>query len=923
MQSNNGLEESRKRTRSICLELEKLDGNTSVQPDGKLTYRGRCVGEEPGSPVVSPVVSQSRSPSPVSDEEISAKRVRRSESSSVLLEEGEARDIDGSPFQRVSDTGLYPFPSMDVLSRKFTYITASMQFLVSALSDSDLDTLTQKASPLMHSGLWEEVRDAFCECQIALRQRGDRNVLPGQMLARLVYALYCYGRVTGHSGLQLLFPFEDEVADDPIQFLRDNQQQFKLCSPAVFMGCLADILTDDPKEEWGGFAQQKSADISQVGMVRGYGISTKTLKDENSVGIAVPLDDPPQGAGTSLESLLRVVSCQRVSDQPVSQSAARHCYEKEQIKQQMKQQATESAVRRIIIDDIEKQLDGIDQWDEELPRPHYVGKEWHIGAHSDSVLMSMPIFLEEKDKPQVKWESLETLLSDTGSGEEIADVPEYLRTFQCQRTKREGIPDVVVHDKTTGKNYIHVAVSPQHGAAFLIAQELYRIAGFKTMGVTRVDRGDGKCHLLISLPMEDKSGKKGGRAFCYEHGKVMASMRDGAYYGAAVVFDALLKNDDIANSRMAIVSQPTVKGVMKPYVYRTEFHCLGFSRSTKRQKAVMHGVPLEGSVVDDLNTLLKKECFKNARKSGQVQLGLERLATLRDETFHQVVAHYWPGSQGDAQVVAEQILARKNTLLTMKGVVLSRERQQKPLAPVFHNKRHVSAVRALCESHGEVALPNIFAGDELLETKGRLRTLLCHVGDAREYGSYITLHRIGSVWFVVDDIGSDGEGGISLDEFVSKEGLGHLKDEDNPAGMVTLENMLKCGFLRTTPELMLWELEAAEKRREWQPDFEREVIQSWQVACGHSPDSGSDQESSDDGFMECVSHFSPPQSHCERDAALEPELSTLPPLVSLPPKPQPGPYSIPIGARTIPVTDLFVEVVRGGKRVKVPPAELT
>ncbi|MTI12356.1 hypothetical protein [Sansalvadorimonas verongulae] len=782
---------------------------------------------------------------------------------------------------------------------------------MSALSDSDLNALIHKAPPTRHGDLWVTLRDAFCDCQIALRQREGSSVLPAEMLARLIHALYRYGCATTHPSVHYLFPFEAEVHGiAPLEFLLENQQHFKLRTPATFMGCMADILADDPSKEWSGFVQQNRADVSQIGMVCGYGISSKVLEIEDSVGIAIPLANPSKEAGVGLEGLLRGISCQRVDDTPVSRARAQQCYEEELARQR----ESDSETRQLIIDDIEKQLDDIESWDETLPRPHYTGKEWHIGEHSDSVFMSLPIFLEEEDKPQVEWGNLVTLIFDSGSKEEVADVPEDLRTFQCQRTKRDGIPDVVVHDKTTGDNYIYITLNHRHGAAFLIAQELYRIAGFKTMDVTRIRRDDkSKCHLLISLPMQDTSGKQGGESFCYKHETVMARMRDGARYGAAVVFDALLKNDDVANSRMAIISQPDHKNIMRTYVYRSEFHCLGYSRKTIQQKAVESGVPLGSNVVNDLNTLLKEECFKSARHHNQIRLGMERLGNLQDETFHEVVARYWPGSQSDAQVVAEQLLQRKAALLSMSEFAPSPDRLEKPLAPVFHEKRHVAAVRALCESHGEMELPNIVAGGKPLETRGRLRTLLCHTGDAQERGGYITLHRIGDVWFVVDDLKGDGEGGISLDEYVSQKGLKFLVDGAFPAGIATLENMLKCGFLRTTPELMLWELEAAEKRREWHPDFEQAVIKSWQSACGYTSENTSDDESSD-AFIECVSHFSDGRSPTDRVKELEPEFAPELPV---------GLYNIPHGARIAPVSSLFVEVVQNGKRVKIPPASLT
>ncbi|WP_281646710.1 hypothetical protein [Parendozoicomonas sp. Alg238-R29] len=82
-----------------------------------------------------------------------------------------------------------------------------MQFFVSAISDEDLNAIRRKEAPIKKGIHWEEVRSAFCECQVALRSRQKDRVLPLAVYGRLILALYRYDCEKNNENIKRLFPF--------------------------------------------------------------------------------------------------------------------------------------------------------------------------------------------------------------------------------------------------------------------------------------------------------------------------------------------------------------------------------------------------------------------------------------------------------------------------------------------------------------------------------------------------------------------------------------------------------------------------------------------------------------------------------------------------------------------------------------------
>ena len=747
------------------------------------------------------------------------------------------------PFQRSCEVKLHPFPIMRIPSPRLTYVTASMQFLISAISDKDLDTLRQKSPPAEHSTAWSNIRNALCACQMALRNRQEEQALPLSFTGRLMLALYRYGQATKDSEILDLFPqgLKCTQHTKPADFITKNLEKFTLQSPTHFMCCLARILTDNPQKEWGGFVQQKNVHTSVVEVIHDYEIVHKLVKNEDSVGIEIPLDQLSKSSGSDIESLLAEANIEKVDNKAVDWTVAKACYE--DACTHLKDVVGLKEHRAIQLAIAQKLRAGEKSWDSGKLRPHYTGTEWHLSdKDADAVLMRMPVFLTDQDKSVPKRQDLR---------EEVILL--------------EGTQWItVLYDDINEKRYQEFILPAAQAAAFQIAQELYRIAGFKVAGVscTGIDN-DGCRHLLVTLP----ETHQGGGTFCYDPIQVLRKMQEGARYNAAIVFDAWLKNDAVHTFKLATVPIcDAASGELEvEHVYRLEFNCMGFGEHFG--KGTGGGEELYGADARPDLEILKESPYFEGLKDSEIALGLEQLFKLRDETIFEVVAHYWPESDDHGTTIADQLLERKRSLLNKKQDMLeswtaSQEHLAKPLTPVFHGKRHYAAIKAVCDSPNPVKIPNIFLNDKPQEVKGSLRTLLCHKGDTHDNGTYITLHRIESTWFIVDDTNKDGLGAISIDEYLVSKGLSHLIKPTFPTGTDMLKNLLQCGFLRITPELMMWELNTTQKRKEWCSNFENVVIRNWQSACDqeNSPETESEAEAgsgtdvdSDSEYRDCVS----------------------------------------------------------------------
>lgn len=680
------------------------------------------------------------------------------------------------PFERSPAVGLHPFPIMDVPSSKLTLVTASMQFLMSVISDKDLNTLRQKQPPPEHSNLWCELRDALCDCQMALRNREKKNALPLAVTGRLMLALYRYGKMAGNKDIQALFSSNVTVSSSiqPENFITENLDCFQLQSPLAFICCLASVLTDDPQTEWG-------YDTLDAG----------ESDDSEFVGIQVPLDKPLK----------------------------------------------------------------------------------------DAVFTHMPIFLSEQDKSAIK----------------IVN--------RCTVPLAPGAEPVEVVFDADGRRYQELVLGAEHAAAFQIAQEFYRIAEFKTADVVchGID-ADGYRHLLVSLPQAHELKV----SFCYDKATVRARMAEGARHRAAIVFDAWLKNDAVQEGLLSTVNLPSPQmGVLRHYAYRLGFNCMGFRNvvgQVERRKRERYEV----QPLSDFFILACLPAFAGL-KTEELMWGMERLSKLRDETICEIVARYWSGSGDSAMEIANLLIERKNNLINMAGISLEEDNVIEPLPPVFHDKRHAAAVKAVCGSHGQIHFPNLFLNGEPVKASGALRTLLCHKGDAREDGTYITLHRINDAWCIVDDMNNEREGAISIDEYLYPKQLEHLVDDDNPAGTQTLENLLMCGFLRITPELVMWELDSGTKRSEWTPEFENAVLRNWQKTCNQMDEEGQASDSDAD-YVDCeetisVESVEPSEGNPELPSSVASVIPKVIPTV-------------------IPARPSHVMVIQDGEWVAVPPKKM-
>lgn len=807
---------------------------------GRRTLPRRKRGKYSGGRAVEAFVGGKRKhPSPPSAQETGHKRRKASHQNTPTTKVSKLE-----PFQRSYDVKLHPFPIMSTPSPRLTYITAAMQFLISAISDKDLDTLRQKAPPAEHRTVWKNLRDALCECQMALRNRREEQALPLSLMGNFMLALYRYGQATKDPEVKGLFPQELKCTSrmKPADFITKNLKNFTLQSPTHFMCCLARILTDNPQKEWGGFVQQKNVHTTVVDTINGYRIVNKLVEDEDSVGIEIPLDKLPKNSDVDIESLLAETNFKEAPNKAVDWRVAKACYE--DARENLKDIVDLKEPNAILLKIGQRLAMRESNWDSIQLRAHYMGTEWHLSDNdADAVLMRMPVFLTAQDKP----------------------VPDR-RDLREEVIYLGGTQQVTVLYDDNGKRYQEIVLPATHAAAFQIAQELYRIAGFKTPGVTCIGVDEDGCrHLLVTLP---ETHKYGG-TFCYDPIQILDRIQKGVCYKAAIVFDAWLKNDAVHTFKLASVKIPDMENGEPDieHVYRLEFNCMGFGKpfgKAKKGKTELYGE----NALPDFEILKNSPCFEGLEDS-EIAVGLEQLTRLRDETIFEVVAYYWPESEGHGTIIADQLLERKWSLLNKKQKMLERaswtasqEYLTTPLTPVFHDKRHHAAVKAVCSRPDSMKIPNIFLNDRPQEVKGSLRTLLCHRGDTRNDGTYITFHRIENTWFVVDDTNRDGLGAISIDQYLSSKGLSHMITPASPAGMDTLTNLLRCGFLRITPELMIWELDTTQKRKEWCSSFENVVIRNWQTACDEEnrPETESEVESgsgsdasSDSEYWDCVS----------------------------------------------------------------------
>ncbi len=770
----------------------------------------------------------------------------------------EPADVATDELGRLADeaaalnTVIFPVP--ENFGGKSCYISSAMQCMTSLISQDDLDALQARTTvpaeltrniecrgPLRDHVItaWLRLKDAFCDYQQRIRQAGNTIDLPEEVLVELIEAASVFGHLAGNSSvIDLFIPMCTEGLKPTAKgFLMANIKMLQQQDPEELMLEFINALSLYPNGEcqWNSCLPEKNTSSTVVDHIGNHTIlHNVTGQGAGGYCIEVPLsqdDGEDDGAKTMHELLTyRVLSSQDRDGRSVSQEDATAAYLKAQGASPLDRDLTQS---------ISLALGKISSWDEQEKRDLYHRVSWQLPDRNDAFLMRLQVF-DNVFAPQASSSDDQYLgLNEGMEGMEVVD----FRDLVTPST----IPEKMhVKGASSGGKVVEVAVKRPNGIlyrdslftdkkqadAYRLTHAFYDIYGFPVADLLPVTNSPGtKTHLLTPF----MPGMKGG-VYTEDSSKIVRAMENGAKYGAAVVFDAWLGNVGVANSRLAMEKEDGVN-----YVYRTEFHGLGYDREGK---AALFG----DSAVVDLNALLEEPGFrvlKEAPMENRLQTGMNKLRSITDEQIMSIVAAILPDTteedkETQAQIITK-LIARRESLLAMSASITPSTSHADKLTPGARQgipgKRHHEAVGAFCETQGQMVLPHVMKGDDMVLYKANAKSVICHIGTSKNSGHYISLNRIGDDWFVMDDMLTDFDeyrvGGVSLSDYLELKKREHLIDEGNRNGFQTLRQMLEDSSLQMTPYTILWEREQEDqqKRPEWRASVEEEKLDAWRHAC--------------------------------------------------------------------------------------------
>ena len=753
-----------------------------------------------------------------------------------------------APFLRPVNVGPVLLPVPDNLAGKTCSVSTAMVTLMDAVSDDYLVRLQQKECPEriiagrvgddreFVARAWSRLRDSFCHYQMALRAPGRDKTLDLGLLINLIEACYVYGTLAGDQHMASFFHFGHTVSGpDDSNFLLDSDgvEQISQGDSEEFFSFLFNALDFmNPEDPWSGYFELQQTRHKQVGQVFKDPVAySRPDMPTSFLWLEIPLGDPQDGSNQSetMQDLIQKRVVNSIGERGrVSQDEA--CQACEQMREKVRElpksriSQTQRDTMLAEIDKFEKQVQ--QSWDAEALRPCGFTSKLYVEPGNDAMLLRLQVFFyQPEEQGSIDWSNV--------SGADPK--PEDLGIDSASQAGKP-VKEYYLTEGGTGKHYVYNVMSSKHAAAFRLSRAMYEMANYPVADIRPVNRGtkttakfyEGKgavtlptSHIATEILTERRSPNR----FDYNPEHVVDAMAKGAWYKSSVVFDAWLGNVAVTSSRLAKADVPKKdgSGATRAVIYRTDFcNCMGFSK----KEGDIGGFGMDASA--DLETLKQDPAF-SCLSDKDIKTGIEQLSRIKDDLIDYMVGKYYSGmSVAERTVMANTLIARRDSLLAMKQYQAGLAQSLAPLARPMRGKRHTEAVSALASTDGEFEIPQVLVGGQNQPYQAKIRSVVCHQGISMYDGHYVAFREEGGEWMVSDDL--LGQGGVLVSEYLKRKGREHLVDIDAPDGWDTLINTMEDSTLAMTPYMMLGQRMGITARPECEESFTRQRVANWKQA---------------------------------------------------------------------------------------------